>query len=150
MGYRQHLATRPATPEQAKREWFVVDAAGMTLGRMSSQIASVLRGKHKPAFTPYMDTGDFVVVVNAEKVVLTGKKETDKIYWRHTLYPGGERATAAGKMRQEKPEEMVRLAVKNMLPKNPLGRAMFTKLKVYKGAEHPHKAQQPKTLKIVD
>jgi len=150
MGYRTHLATHPATPEQINRAWFVVDAAGKTLGRLSSQIASVLRGKHKPAFTPYIDTGDFVIVLNAEKVVLTGKKETDKIYWKHTLFPGGERAIAAGKVRAEKPEELVRQAVKNMLPKNPIGRAMFTKLKVYKGAEHPHKAQQPKPLTVVD
>ncbi|MEW5855051.1 MAG: 50S ribosomal protein L13 [Myxococcota bacterium] len=143
---KDHLPTRPATPEQGARQWFVVDADGKTLGRLSSRIAAVLRGKNKPAFTPYMDTGDFVVVVNAEKVVLTGKKETDKIYWRHTLYPGGERATAAGKMRQEKPEELIKIAVKGMLPKTRLGRAQMTKLKVYKGPDHPHKAQQPKPL----
>lgn len=148
MALHHHLATHPATPEQAARRWFVVDANGKTLGRISSQIASVLRGKNKPAFTPYLDTGDFVVVVNAEKVVLTGKKETDKIYWRHTEFPGGERATAAGRMRAEKPEELVMHAVRGMLPHTPLGRKMLTKLKVYKGAEHPHKAQNPQPLAV--
>jgi large subunit ribosomal protein L13 len=146
MSYRDHLPTRPATPEQANRQWYVVDANGKTLGRLCSKIASVLRGKNKPAFTPYMDTGDFVVVVNAEKVVLTGRKETDKVYWRHTLYPGGERATTAREMRAEKPEEMVTHAVRGMLPHTRLGRQMLGKLKVYKGPEHPHKAQQPKPL----
>ena len=146
MGYKEHLATRPGTPEQANRQWYVVDAAGQTLGRLSSQIAAVLRGKNKPAFTPYLDCGDFVVVINAEKVALTGTKETDKLYWRHTEFPGGERSITAGKLRAEKPEQMVLQAVKGMLPKNVIGRAMFTKLKVYKGTQHPHQAQQPKPL----
>src|SRR5687767_6776141 len=115
MGYKNHLQTRPVTPEKANRTWYVVDASGKTLGRLCSEIAKVLRGKNKPSFTPYLDTGDFVVVVNAEKIVLTGKKETDKIYWRHTLYPGGERATAAGKLREEKPERLITFAVKGML-----------------------------------
>jgi large subunit ribosomal protein L13 len=150
MGYKQHLTTRPATPEQIKREWYVVDANGKTLGRLASQIALVLRGKNKPTYTPYLDTGDFVVVVNAEKVVLTGKKETDKLYWRHTTFPGGIKSTAAGKMRAEKPENMLMEAVKGMLPKNTMGRHCLTKLKVYKGAEHPHKAQGPKTLAVVE
>lgn len=146
MGYKEHLATRPGTPEQANRQWYVVDAANQTLGRLSSQIASVLRGKNKPAFTPYLDMGDFVVVINAEKVALTGAKETDKLYWRHTEFPGGERSITAGKLRAEHPEQMVLQAVKGMLPKNAIGRAMFTKLKVYKGTQHPHQAQQPKPL----
>jgi large subunit ribosomal protein L13 len=150
MGYKQHLTTRPATPEQSNRGWFIVDAKDKTLGRLASQVATVLRGKNKPSFTPYMDTGDFVVVINAEKVALTGRKETDKLYWRHTLFPGGEKATPAGKMRQEKPEEMITSAVKGMLPRTRLGRQQLTKLKVYKGAEHPHKAQAPKTLTVVD
>ncbi|MBI5498359.1 MAG: 50S ribosomal protein L13 [Deltaproteobacteria bacterium] len=150
MSSKQHLPTRPATPEQINAQWFVVDAAGKTLGRLASQVAMVLRGKNKAAFTPYLDTGDFVVVVNAEKVVLTGKKETEKIYWRHTEFPGGERATAADKMRAQHPERMVEIAVKGMLPKTRMGRHQFTKLKVYKGADHPHKAQQPKPLAIQD
>ena len=146
MAIHHHLATHPATPEQSVRKWFVVDADGKTLGRVCSSIASVLRGKHKPAFTPYMDVGDFVVVVNAEKVVLTGKKEADKLYWRHTLFPGGERATPASKLREQKPEEMIRHAIKGMLPHTRLGRQMITKLKVYKGPDHPHQAQQPQPL----
>lgn len=150
MSYKDHLTTRPVTPEKANRIWYVVDANGKTLGRLSSQVAAVLRGKNKPSYTPYLDTGDFVVVINAEKVALTGNKETDKVYWRHTEFPGGERSTTAGKMRQEKPEMMIMTAVKGMLPKNAMGHQQLTKLKVYKGAEHPHKAQQPKPLTLVD
>lgn len=150
MGYKQHLTTRPASAEQIKRDWYVVDANGKTLGRLASQVAAVLRGKNKPTFTPYLDTGDFVVVINADKVALTGKKETEKLYWRHTTFPGGIKATAADKMRAAKPEALVTEAVKGMLPKNTMGRHCLTKLKVYKGTEHPHKAQAPKTLAIVD
>jgi large subunit ribosomal protein L13 len=148
MSIKDHLTTRPVKPEEANRQWYVVDANGKTLGRLCTRLATVLRGKHKPSFTPYMDTGDFIVVVNAEKVVLTGKKETDKVYWRHTEFPGGERATVAGKMRADKPEELVRLAVRGMLPRTRLGRQQLTKLKVYKGAEHPHKAQKPQPLDV--
>jgi large subunit ribosomal protein L13 len=140
--------TYSAKPAEITPAWYLVDAANKPLGRVASDIARVLRGKHKPTYTPHVDTGDFVVVVNADKVALTGRKETDKIYWRHTLFPGGERATAAGKMRQEKPEEMITSAVKGMLPKGPLGYAMLKKMKCYAGAAHPHTAQQPRSLDL--
>jgi large subunit ribosomal protein L13 len=126
----------------AQRRWVVVDAGGRALGRVATQVANLLRGKGKPTFSPHVDCGDFVVVVNADKVRLTGRKATDKIYYRHSEYPGGLRATAAGKMRSEKPERLVRTAVQGMLPKNRLSRRLITKLKVYGGAEHPHAAQQ--------
>jgi large subunit ribosomal protein L13 len=132
----------------AQRQWHLVDAQGRVLGRLASEVARVLRGKHKPGFTPHVDGGDFVVVINARQVRLTGKKAEKKIYYRHSEYPGGLRETAAGKMRAEKPEEMVRLAVKGMLPKSRLGRALFKKLKVYAGPDHPHEAQKPQTLAI--
>jgi large subunit ribosomal protein L13 len=126
----------------AQRRWVVVDAENRALGRVATQVANLLRGKGKPTFSPHIDCGDFVVVVNAAKVRLTGRKLTDKIYYRHSEYPGGLRATAAGRMLSEKPERLVRGAVQGMLPKNRLSRRLITKLKVYGGAEHPHGAQQ--------
>ena len=142
------MATLSFSSKDIDKTWWVVDANGKTLGRMATEIALRLRGKHKPEYTPHADVGDFVVVVNAEKVVVTGKKETDKIYWRHTGFPGGIKGKPLGKMREETPEKMLEIAVKGMLPKNPLGRAMYKKLKVYKGGTHPHAAQQPRTLEL--
>ena len=130
------------------KDWWVVDAEGLILGRLATKIAARLRGKDKPIYTPYTDAGDFVIVVNAEKIVLTGKKLTDKIYYAYSGYPGGLRETAAGKMMQSKPENVLRLAVKGMLPKNTLGRAMLKKLKIYTGGGHPHDAQCPKVMNI--
>ncbi len=132
----------------AQRRWYVVDAQGKILGRMATEIARVLRGKHKPVFTPNVDAGDFVIVVNARGVKLSGKKLDKKVYYRHTEYPGGIRERTAAKMLAEKPEELVRLAVKGMLPKNRLSRKLVTKLKVYPNAEHPHDAQKPQPLVI--
>ena len=132
----------------AQRQWFIVDAQGMVLGRMASEIAKVLRGKNKPIFTPNTDAGDFVIVINARGVRLTGKKLEKKIYYRHTDYPGGIRERSAAKMLADKPEDVVRLAVKGMLPKNRLSRRLVTKLKVYAGPEHPHDAQKPRPLAI--
>ena len=145
------MATLSFSSKDIDKSWWVVDAKGKTLGRMATEIALRLRGKHKPEYTPHADVGDFVVVVNAEKVAVTGKKkkETDKIYWRHTGFPGGIKGKPLGKMREEKPEKMIEMAVKGMLPKNPLGRAMHKKLKVYKGDMHPHAAQQPQTLSSI-
>jgi large subunit ribosomal protein L13 len=131
-----------------QRQWYVVDAQGKILGRMASEIAKILRGKHKPIFTPNMDAGDFVVVVNARHVKLTGKKLEKKVYYRHTEYPGGIREKSAAEMLAEKPAELVRLAVKGMLPKNRLSRKLVTKLKVYAGPDHPHDAQKPQPLTI--
>ncbi len=132
----------------AQRQWFIIDAQGMILGRMASEIAKILRGKNKPIFTPNADAGDFVIVVNARGVRLTGKKLGKKIYYRHTDYPGGIRERSAAKMLAEKPEDVIRLAVKGMLPKNRLSRRLVTKLKVYAGPEHPHDAQKPQPLAI--
>jgi large subunit ribosomal protein L13 len=132
----------------AQRQWYVVDAQGKVLGRMASEIAKVLRGKNKPVFTPNTDTGDFVIVINARGVKLTGKKLQKKVYYRHTEYPGGIREKTAEKMLQQKPEELVLLAVKGMLPKNRLSRRLVTKLKIYAGPEHPHQAQKPQPLAI--
>ncbi len=132
----------------AQRAWYVVDADGQVLGRLCSQIASVLRGKTKPTFTPNADTGDFVVVINADKIVLTGKKEDAKIYWRYTGYYGGEKATPAKNMRATHPERMISFAVQGMLPKGPLGKKMLKKLKVYGGDKHPHAAQKPQPLTL--
>jgi large subunit ribosomal protein L13 len=137
-----------AKKETAKHDWYVVDAAGKTLGRLATQIASRLRGKHKPIYTPHVDTGDFIVVVNAEKVLLTGNKLEDKKYYRYTGYPGGLREQNAGDLLKKKPTNLLQFAVKGMLPKNSLGRAMFKKLKVYTGASHPHEAQKPQTLEL--
>lgn len=142
------MKTYSAKPETVKRDWYVVDADGKTLGRLSSDIASRLRGKHKPEYTPHVDTGDYIVVINAEKVHVTGKKATDKMYHSHTGYPGGLNSISFEKLVEKKPEKVIELAVKGMLPKNPLGRAMYSKLKVYAGAEHPHAAQQPLELVI--
>jgi large subunit ribosomal protein L13 len=133
---------------EAQRKWYVVDVAGKTLGRVATSIAFVLRGKHKPAFTPHVDGGDFVIVINADKVKLTGKKWTDKIYFDHTLFPGGIVRTPAEKMRAKHPEELIKRAVWGMLPKGPLGRRIYKKLKVYASPTHEHAAQQPETLTI--
>jgi len=132
-----------------QRQWYVIDARGKILGRMATEIAKVLRGKHKPTFTPNQDAGDFVIVVNARELKLTGAKLDQKIYYRHSEYPGGIRQRTAAQMLEEKPEELVKLAVKGMLPKNRLSRKLVTKLKVYAGAEHPHDAQKPQPLAIV-
>ena len=142
------MKTESAKPAEVVRAWHLVDAEGLVLGRLASQVAAILRGKNKPTFTPHIDTGDFVVVVNAEKIGTTGKKEDDKIYWRYTRYYGGEKATPAKKMRQDHPERMITFAVQGMLPKGPLGRKMLKKLKVYPGSAHPHAAQKPVELKL--
>jgi large subunit ribosomal protein L13 len=134
--------------EEIIKDWCVVDGQGKILGRLASEIASRLRGKHKPIYTPHLDTGDFVIVVNAEKIRLTGNKLADKIYYRHSGYPGGLTETTAGKLLQEKPEDVLKIAVRGMLPKNTLGRAMLKKLKIYKGPEHPHDAQCPRVLEL--
>ena len=133
----------------SQRRWYVVDAQGMVLGRMATAIANVLRGKHKPAYTPNQDAGDFVVVINAKAVKFTGTKLEKKVYFRHTEYPGGIRERTAAEMLQQKPEELVKLAVRGMLPKNRLSRKLINKLKVYAGSEHPHDAQKPEALEIV-
>lgn len=142
------MKTYSAKPETVKREWFVVDAADQTLGRLATEIASRLRGKHKPEYTPHVDTGDYIVVVNAEKVAVTGNKSKDKIYHRHTGYIGGLKSISFEKLIDKAPERVIEGAVKGMLPRGPLGRAMFKKLKVYAGNEHPHTAQQPQALEI--
>ncbi len=134
---------------EAGRKWFVVDAEDQILGRLASQIAYVLRGKNKPYFSPHQDTGDFVVVVNAEKIKVTGNKMSDKIYLTHSGYPGGQKAINLGALLQKHPERVVELAVKRMLPKNALGRRMFKKLKVYAGPDHPHEAQQPQNIELI-
>jgi large subunit ribosomal protein L13 len=142
------MKTFTATPSTIKRDWFVVDASGKTLGRLASKLAYRLRGKHKPEFTQHMDTGDYLVVVNAEAVHVTGNKMTDKQYYRHTGFPGGLRTMTLEKMLARKPEEVLRKAVKGMLPRGPLGRAMLLKLKVFAGPEHTHSAQQPRSLDL--
>ncbi len=134
--------------EDISKDWFVMDGQGKILGRLASEIARRLRGKHKPIYTPHLDTGDFVIVVNAEKIRLTGNKLADKVYYRHSGYPGGLRQITAGKLLAEKPEEVLKAAVRGMLPKNTLGRAMLKKLKIYSGPEHPHDAQCPRVLEI--
>lgn len=133
---------------QIEHAWWVVDAAGVPLGRVASEVASRLRGKHKPSYTPFLDCGDHVIVVNADKVVLTGRKREQKVYRRHSGYPGGLKEISAERMLAEKPERVVELAVKGMLPKTKLGRVMYRKLKVYQGGEHPHAAQKPQTLEL--
>ena len=142
------MKTFSAKSETVQRDWFVVDATGKTLGRLCSEIASRLRGKHKPVFTPHVDTGDYIVVVNAEKVAVTGTKLDNKRYFRFTGYVGNMKSTSLKDLLGKHPERVIEIGVKGMLPKNPLGRAMYRKLKVYKGAEHPHAAQQPQTLDI--
>jgi large subunit ribosomal protein L13 len=142
------MKTFSAKPAEVKRDWYVVDADGKTLGRLASEIARRLRGKHKTEYTPHVDTGDYIVVVNAEKVRVTGNKLDDKMYYRHTGYIGNLKSISLGKLLQTAPHRAIELAVKGMLPKNPLGRAMFRKLKVYAGPEHNHAAQQPKVLEL--
>jgi large subunit ribosomal protein L13 len=137
-----------ATPANRQRDWYIVDAQGKTLGRLATQLADILRGKRKPEYTPHCDTGDFVVVVNAEKITVTGRKLEQKRYWRHTGYPGGIRSRTLAEMLDRQPEEVIRKAVKGMLPRNRLARQQLQKLKVYAGEEHPHAAQQPKPLEI--
>ena len=137
-----------AKPAEVERKWYVVDADGKTLGRLASEVASVLRGKNKPTFTPHVDCGDYVIVINAEKVAVTGKKRNEKIYKKHTGYPGGLREITFDKLQQKKPEEIIRHAVKGMLPDGKLGRQMFKKLKVYAGPEHNHAAQKPEKLEF--
>jgi large subunit ribosomal protein L13 len=142
------LKTYMAKPNEVERNWVVVDAAGQTLGRLASQVATILRGKNKPTFTPHVDTGDFVVIINAKEVVLTGKKLDQKMYYRHSGYMGGLKTTRARDMLAKKPEFVVYEAVRGMMPKNSLGRKMMKKLKVYAGAEHPHQAQQPVAVEL--
>ena len=142
------MKTYTAKPGEIQRDWYVVDAEGKTLGRLATQIADMLRGKRKPEYTPHCDTGDFVVVINAEKVRVTGRKMEQKLYWRHSGYPGGIRSRTLAEMLDRQPEEVLRKAVKGMIPRNKLGRAQLRKLKVYAGTEHPHAAQQPKPIEI--
>ena len=142
------MKTYLAKAEEVNRDWYLVDAENQVLGRIATTIANVLRGKNKPTFTPSVDTGDFVIVVNAAKIALTGNKLADKTYYSHSGYPGGIKAITAGKLLEKKPEDLIKHAVKGMLPKNKLARHMLNKLKIYSGSEHPHKAQQPKALNI--
>lgn len=142
------MKTFTAKPESVKRDWFVVDASGKTLGRVATEIARRLRGKHKPEYTPHVDTGDYIVVINAEKITVTGNKAKAKMYYSHTGYPGGLKSINFEKLIDKKPEMVIEKAVKGMLPRGPLGRAMFRKLKVYAGPEHNHTAQQPQVLDI--
>lgn len=142
------MKTEFAKKENVERKWYVIDAQGQVLGRLAVEIARRLRGKHKPSYSPHVDTGDFIIVVNADKVRLTGKKLDDKIYYRHTGYPGGLKSMSARELLRRKPERMLEHAVKGMLPKNRLGRQMYKKLKVYASPEHPHAAQQPEVLTL--
>jgi large subunit ribosomal protein L13 len=142
------LKTFSAKKEEVKRDWLLVNASGETLGRLASKVAMILRGKHKPIYTPHVDTGDFVVIINAEKINLTGKKIENKRYYHHTGYPGGIKSITVKDMLKKEPKNVIKFAVKGMLPKNPLGRMMIKKLKVYSGEEHPHQAQKPKQIKI--
>lgn len=142
------MKTFSARPETVKRDWYVVDAAGKTLGRLATEVATRLRGKHKPEYTPHVDTGDYIVVINAERVHVTGRKLTDKFYYKHTGYIGNLKTTRLDELLEKHPERVIERAVKGMLPKGPLGRAMYKKLKVYRGVQHPHEAQQPQSLEI--
>jgi len=142
------MRTWTVRPGDIKREWYVIDASDAVLGRLATKAASILRGKHRPQYTPHADCGDHVIIVNAEKVRLTGRKEDQKVYHRHTGYPGGLKTTSLKDMREQHPERIIEAAIRGMLPKNPLGRKMFTKLKIYAGNQHPHAAQQPKSLSI--
>lgn len=142
------MKTFSAKPDNVQRDWYLVDASDKTLGRLATEIATRLRGKHKPEYTPHVDTGDYIVVVNAEKVHVTGKKAQDKKYYRHSGYPGGIKETNFAGLIAHKPERVLELAVKGMMPRGPMGRAMLAKLKIYAGAEHPHAAQQPQTLEL--
>ena len=147
-GAQIEMKTFSAKPHEVKRDWYVIDATDKPLGRLATEIARRLRGKHKPVYTPHVDTGDYIVVINAEKVAVTGNKRTDKMYYKHTGYIGNMKSASFDKLQEKNPEEPIKLAVKGMLPKNPLGRAMFKKLKVYAGPEHQHEAQQPQLLEI--
>lgn len=140
--------TYMAKPNEVERKWYVVDAEGKTLGRLASEVAAILRGKHKPTYTPHVDTGDHVIIINAEKIELTGEKLTDKLYYRHSLHPGGLKVRTALEMRTNYPEQMLERAVRGMLPKGRLGRQMFKKLHVYRGSEHPHQAQKPEVYEL--
>ena len=142
------MRTYQATSQDRERVWYVVDAESKTLGRLATQIANVLRGKRKPTYTPHVDVGDFVIVVNAEKVAVTGNKREKKLYWRHSGYPGGIRSRTLGDLLEKRPEEVIRKAVKGMLPRNRLARQQLRKLKVYAGPEHPHQAQKPEQLEM--
>jgi large subunit ribosomal protein L13 len=142
------VKTYVATPADRQRDWYVVDAEGQTLGRLATRIADTLRGKLKPEYTPHIDTGDFVIVVNAEKIKVTGDKLSQKLYWRHSGYPGGIKSRTLGDQLERRPEEVIRRAVKGMLPRNRLARRQLTKLKVYAGPDHPHAAQQPRQLEV--
>jgi len=142
------MSTVSAKKNEVDRKWYVVDAHNVVLGRLASNVASVLKGKHKPIYTPHEDAGDFVVVINAEKVLLTGNKRDEKTYYHHTGFPGGIKSITADKLLQKSPEDVIKFAVKGMLPKNPLGRRMFSKLKVYAGDSHPHEAQNPEPLTL--
>ncbi len=142
------MKTFTAKNETVQRDWYIVDAAGQTLGRLATEIASRLRGKHKPEYTPHVDTGDYIVVINAEQVRVTGNKTSDKVYYSHTGFPGGIKEISFEKLIAKAPERVLEAAVKGMLPRNPLGRDMYRKLKVYAGTNHPHAAQQPQELKI--
>jgi len=142
------MRTWTVRPGDIKRQWYVVDAEGLVLGRLASQIARILRGKHRPQYTPHADCGDHVIVINADKVRVTGRKETDKVYHRHSGYPGGLKSITLAKQRERHPERIIAAAVKGMMPKGPLGRAMMKKLKVYAGPDHPHAAQKPEVLEL--
>jgi large subunit ribosomal protein L13 len=142
------MRTYTARPKDIIRKWYVVDAAGKPIGRLASQVAKILRGKHKPTFTPHMDTGDFIIIINADKVILTGRNKPEQPIYHHTMYPGGIRATTYGTMLEKTPEKLITRVVKGMLPHNTLGANMLKKLKVYTGAEHPHEAQMPETLEL--
>ncbi len=142
--------TYMAKPGSVERKWFIVDATGKRVGRLATEVASILRGKHKPEFTPHIDTGDFVIVINAEKIVFTGKKLQNKLYYRHSGYPGGLKSTSAADMLKKHPERIVEMAVKGMLPHNSLGADQYRKLKVYAGPDHPHSAQQPEPLQLAE
>ena len=148
MGFKEKMKSYIAKKDEVNREWYLIDAKDQVVGRLASKIATILRGKDKPTYTPHVDTGGFVVVINADKVKLTGKKWQEKKYFRYTGYPGGLREITAEKLLQKKPEELIKHAVKGMLPKNRLGRKLFKKLKVYKGDSHPHTAQQPKAIEV--
>ncbi|MFM1896724.1 MAG: hypothetical protein RLZZ385_1798 [Pseudomonadota bacterium] len=142
------MKTYSAKPGEVEQNWLLIDADGLTLGRMAAEISTRLRGKHKPEYTAHVDTGDFIVVINADKVQVTGRKANDKMYHAHSGFPGGMKSMSFNKLLARSPEQVIKLAVKGMLPRSPLGRAMFKKLKVYAGAEHPHAAQQPQPLKF--
>ncbi len=148
MGAQAHLATQSAKPAEIEHRWYVVDATDQVLGRLATRLATVLRGKHKPIYTPHLDTGDHVLIVNAEKVHLTGKKASQKTYYRHTGYPGGLKATPIRRVLRDHPERVVEKAVWGMMPKGKLGRSMYKKLKVYAGPDHPHQAQQPQRIDL--